>query len=66
MPLLLYEYNIFFYTHIVNMALVLQEREEDWDNHKLTGDPFFKFYIMTYVMHVGSFENQAQIGAKVS
>ena len=48
------------------MALVLQEREEDWDNHKLTGDPFFKFYIMTDVMHVGSFDNQAQIGAKVS
>ena len=44
------------------MALVLQEREEDWDNHKLKGDPFFKFYIMTDV----SFDNQAQIGAKVS
>ena len=38
------------------MALVLQEREEDWDNHKLTGDPFFKFSIMTDVMHVGSFD----------
>ena len=38
------------------MALVLQEREEDLDNHKLTGDPFIKFSIMTDVMHVGSFD----------